>query len=121
MDSRASQIQDLFNQFLRVCNKAMEAHKDEFPYKHIWEAAEHMQGEGGMHVTLYDDEPKGDYQLKIQDKHIEVMREGDGESESGWRLNASYLRQVVENPDIYINEPSKLDWHWLKNRSGLDF
>ncbi len=121
MSPQAERVHELFREFLEVCNQAMEVHKDEFPYKHIWEAAENLQSDKGMHVTVYDDEPKGDYQLKIHNKHIEVVDEsGDAVEDPGWRINTSYLRQVVENPDEYIQEPTKLDWQWLKNRAGLD-
>ena len=109
-------IDDLFNQFLEVCNQAMEAHKDEFPYKQIWEAAEQLQREKGLHVTIYDDEPKGDFQLRLQDKHIELLSDSEDDSGEGWRINKSYMKRVVENPEEYIEEPAKLDWDWLKNR-----
>lgn len=74
MNPQAQHIHQLFEEFLEVCNRAIETHKDAFPYKHIWEAAESLQNEDGMHISIYDDEPKGDYQLKIQDKHIEVCQ-----------------------------------------------
>ncbi len=120
MQAKTQQVHELFQQFLEVCNQAMEAHKEEFPYKYIWEAAEDFQDEDGMHVTIYDDEPKGDYQLRMHDKHIEVMDDSQQSDTSGWRLNISYLKQVVENPEAYISEPAKLDWQWLKNRVGMD-
>lgn len=118
--SSKQHIHELFQQFLEVCNQAMDAHKDEFPYKHIWEAAEHLQNSGGMHVTVYDDEPKGDYQLRIQDKHLEMTNDNAHEDTAGWRINTSYLREVVENPEEYIKEPARLDWHWLKGQMRSD-
>ncbi len=120
MDAHSKEIQALFAQYLDVCNRAMDAHKEEFPYKHIWEAAERLQSDAGMHITVYDDEPKGDYQLKIQDKHIELLDDSDADEAPGWRINTSYLKQVVEHPEEYIAQPTKLDWHWLKNRAGMD-
>lgn len=112
--------QALFRQFLEVCNRAMQAHKDEFPYKHIWEAAEELQAENGLHVTVYDDEPKGDYQLRLHDKHVELMREADEAEVGGWRINKSFLRKVAENPEAYIQDPSQLDWQWLKQSDFRD-
>lgn len=117
MSPQAATIHDLFRQYLEICNQAMEKHKEVFPYKHIWEAAEAFQGDKGLHLTIFDDEPKGDYQLRLQDKHIEVVDEQDvPEEQMGWRMNTSYLKHVIEHPDDYINEPSKLDWLWLKYR-----
>ena len=120
MANNSESIQDLFRQYLDICNQAIETNKDAFPYKHIWEAAEQLQSKEGMHLTVYDDEPKCDYQIKIHDKHLEVVEEKEEEIAPGWRVNTSYLKRVIDNPDEYINEPGKLDWHWLKNRAGLD-
>ena len=120
MTEQAEEINALFQQYLEICNKAIETHKESFPYKHIWEAAEQLQRRDGMHLTVYDDEPKYDYRLKIQDKHLEVVQESPEHETDGWRVNTSYLKRVVENPDEYIRQPSKLDWHWLKNRVDLD-
>lgn len=117
MSAEKEQIHMLFAQFLEVCNQAMEAHKDEFPYKHIWEAAEQANHEKGMHITLYDDEPKGDYTLRICQNHIDVEGVEQPCDCHGWRINTSHMRHVIENPQDYINEPEKLDWKWLKERS----
>ena len=114
MTEIAAPIDDLFLQFLDIYNQAIAAHKEEFPYKYIWEAAEKLQTTNGMHVTVYDDEPKGDYQLRLQDKHIELI-EPDGQGSQGLRINKSYMKRVLENSRDYINEPAKLDWDWLKN------
>jgi hypothetical protein len=117
MSQQAQHIHQLFEAFLEVCNRAIETHKDEFPYKHIWEAAETLQSDDGMHVSIYDDEPKGDYQLKIHDKQIELLQENAPPRPAGWRINTSHMRQVISDPDAYINEPTKLDWLWLKHRT----
>ena len=120
MTTQTEQLHALFERYLDICNQAIEAHKDEFPYKHVWEAAESLLGDEGVHLTLYDDEPKGDYQLHLHDKQLDVTSGSDEPPSKGWRMNSSYLRQVVENPEEYIKEPAKLDWHWLKNRAGLN-
>jgi hypothetical protein len=111
-------IQELFQQYLEVCNKAMEANGERFPYKHLWEAAEKLQDPAGMCLTVYDDEPKCHYQLKIHDKHLEVTDQASAWPDESWGVKTSYLRHVVANPDTYINEPQKLDWHWLKKPAG---
>jgi hypothetical protein len=36
-----------------------------------------------------------------------------------WKVPESYLKDVVENAEDYINHPAKLDWEWLKQRVGI--
>ena len=120
MSFHSKDIHQLFARFLEVCNKAIAAHKDEFPYKYIWEAAENMQSSEGLHVTVYDGRPKVDYTLRLKNKRIKVTEESVNPSVVGWRINTSYMKEVVENPDWYIDQPARLDWHWLKNRVGMD-
>ena len=108
-------LHKLFEQYVDICNRAMQAHKDEFPYKHIWEAAENVQSRSGVHLAIYDDEPQAKYRVRIKDKHISLAEDAQPDPDEACSLKASFLRKVVENPEEYINHPAKLDWHWLKD------
>lgn len=107
----------LFKQYVDVCNRALSSHAAEFPYKQIWGAFRHVAGKEGVRVAVYDDQPKTEYALRFEEDHIEADRSGDEESPVV-RLNLSYLKQVVEHPEEYIENPARLDWDWLKNRMG---
>ena len=113
------EIDALFEQYLEICNQAMAKHKDEFPYKQIWEAVEKLQRDEDIDLTIYDDAPKSHYKVKMKDKHIDVVDVDHEDEHKGWKLNSSYLRKVVEHPQDYIDHPAKLDWDWLKDRVGL--
>lgn len=99
----------LFQRYVEICNAAIDAHREEFPYKQIWSAAKNA----GVRVAVYDDRPKTQYALRFANDHLEADLNGNEESPAV-RLNLSYLRQVVEHPEAYIDNPEKLDWHWLK-------
>ena len=116
MDWQRPPIHVLFDRFLEIYNRAMHVHKDRFPYKHIWEAAEQMQEDADWHLTVYDDEPKGDYVLCLQDKHLLLVQTLQPSDPSGWRMNLSYIKEVIENPQCYIDDPARLDWEWLMRR-----
>ena len=103
----------LFQRYVEICNAAIDAHREEFPYKQVWSAAKNA----GVRVAVYDDQPKTEYALRFADERLEAAREGEEEAPAV-RLNLSYLREVVEHPDAYIENPSKLDWHWLRSRGG---
>ncbi|MDB2414163.1 hypothetical protein N9W34_00150 [Rickettsiales bacterium] len=111
-------IDELFNQYLEICNKAIDKHKDEFPYKQILSATNAVVGDKPIDLTIYDDEPKGAFSLKFKDKKL--VHNGTPEDvKKAWRVNLSYVKNVLEHPDKYIEHPEKLDMDWLKSRFGF--
>jgi hypothetical protein len=115
----SEEIDQLFRQYLEICNRAMQAHCHEFPYKQIWDAVERLQAGEPVDLTIYDDEPQHHYKVCLRDKHIDLVKEEPEEMPEGWKMNTSYLRRVVENPQEYIEQPARLDWDWLKDRAGF--
>lgn len=118
MSDQTETIHQLFLRYLEVCNRAMAAHGQEFPYKYIWEAAETRQALSGFRLAIYNDEPMEEYVVHLRDKHIEIDEANAQQPELPWRLNKSYLRQVVENAEDYIEQPGKLNWDWLKQMNS---
>ena len=118
ISSDNADIDRLFRQYLEICNQAIDEHKDEFPYKEIISVSEAIIGNSPVDLAVYDDEPKGAYTLHFKDKKI-----GNGgrpaDPKKAWRINLSYLKQVVENPDKYIKHSEMLDFDWLKSRLGI--
>ncbi|MCB2081765.1 MAG: hypothetical protein H6908_01745 [Hyphomicrobiales bacterium] len=108
-------VDALFKAYLEVCNKAMDANKDRFPYKHIWEAVEKVLADKEIEIRVIDDQPKAAYTLRIGNHHIEIAN-GEKHSDDGWKVSTSYLKEVVEHPEEYIRNPAKIDWEWLRYR-----
>lgn len=120
MKKNTSEIDQLFSDYLAVCNRALEANREAFPYKQIWDAAESFLGDRSVKLAVYDDRPQECYCLQMKDKKIETAEDCNrADPQDAWRVNLSYLQQVVENPDEYINHPARLDWDWLRNRMGI--
>jgi hypothetical protein len=109
------EIDQLFKQYLTICNQAIAQHKDRFPYKQIWDAVEQMQSREAVDLTVYDDEPQSHYKLRLQDKQIKLIASDHLGAPVGWKLSTSYLRRVIAHPQDYIDHPAKLDWDWLKD------
>ena len=112
-------IDSLFKQYLIICNEAMKAHAHEFPYKQIWNAVERLQSGEPVDLTIYDDEPQQHYKVCLKNKHIDLVQADKNGNIDGWKMNTSYLRKVVENPEEYIKQPAKLDWDWLKDSTEV--
>lgn len=110
---RSDEIDSLFRRYVMICNAAMQQHKEAFPYKQIWDALERQQKETAFDISILDDEPSRHYQLSMKDKHIDVLS-CDDDNQCPRKINASYLRKVVEHPEEYLANPAKLDWDWLQ-------
>ena len=120
MKDHSNEYDQLFKEYLKICNRALEANKDSFPYKQIWGATENFLEDHSIKLAVYDDMPKGCYSLHLKDKKIQSSDNCDvSDAKDAWRVNLSYLQHVVKNPDEYIDHPAKLDWDWLRNRMGV--
>jgi len=105
----------IFERYLDVCNLALEKNKDRFPYKEIWKAQVKSLGQHNvLQCAVYDDKQKVIYTLRLtEDMKIEIIRKEPVARDDIWPFKYSYLKQVVDNPQKYIEHPANLDWGWL--------
>jgi hypothetical protein len=108
----------LFERYLAICNEAIAAHEDEFPYRELTSAAEHMLGDDPIDLVIYDDEPKAAFSVRFKKKRLKP-KGAPKDVRKAWRVNLSYLRHVAAHPETYIEHPENLDLDWLKSRMGL--
>ncbi|MCJ9427744.1 hypothetical protein [Kordiimonas marina] len=107
---------ELMRQYLELCNKALEANKDRFPYGPIWKAAEEAMAGNEVEFALVDDAPKARMAVSMKDTKInfhECNCDCHGEVPIR-RISADYIRKMLEDPEKVIEDPSLLDWDWLK-------
>ena len=64
-------------------------------------------------LDVYDDEPQH-YRVKIENTNLQLLDDDEMIEPCSGKMKISYLREVVEHPDEYINQPAKLDWAWLR-------
>lgn len=110
----------IFERYLEVCNQALEKNKDRFPYKEIWEARVTSLGQDiVLQCAVYDEKPKVIYTLKLtKEMKIEIIQKEPVTREDIWPFKYSYLKDVVENPQKFIDHPADLDWGWLTDVFG---
>lgn len=111
-------VKDLFNQYLEICNQAIEHHKDEFPYKELLKMGGAILTDRPIDLAIYDDQPKGAFTLHLINNKLANGGQPT-DVKKAWRMNLSYLKQVVEHPQEYIEHPEQLDIDWLKSRLGV--
>ncbi len=107
---------DLFKKYLEICNTALRANKDRFPYKQVLGAAQNSQKGRTIAVNIVDDTPQESYIIKLQNDRISGNSENLANQDTcdgKWNIRKSYLEMVVNDPDAYIKNPAKIDWEWM--------
>ena len=115
----AEEYERIFQQYLEICNRAIEQNKNKFPYTEIWGARfKTLKTEATLQAIVYDDRPKAAFMLRLtKDMKIEIV-EKKPVPEDEWPFTYQYLKRVVDNPKEYIDNPAKLEWGWLKTVFG---
>lgn len=110
------EMNELFKQYIEVCNKAIDANKDDFPFKQLWGMGGKMFENYEVHMAIYDDRPQDIHVLRFKDYEFKEDTKAKPNEKKAWGVNYSYLKKVVDNPEEYIKHPTKLDWDWLKSK-----
>lgn len=115
----AKEYEEVFQQYLEICNRAIEQNRNKFPYTEIWGTRfKTLTTEATLQAIVYDDRPKAAFKLRLtKDMKIEIM-EKKPVPEEEWPFTYQYLKRVVDNPDEYVANPTKLEWGWLKTVFG---
>jgi hypothetical protein len=107
----------LLRNYVALCNEAIEANRNKFPYSHLWRAA--MENQDNTHLTfeLIDDRPKCDLPIKLSEERL-IPREEKNPDCNPYKdrvmvVKMSYLEKVLNNPAEFIANPALLDWEWL--------
>ena len=112
----AKEYEQVFQQYLEICNRSIEQNKNKFPYTDIWGARfKALETEATLHAVVFDDRPKLAVKLRLTpDMKIEIAEKKPIPPEDAWPFTYQYLKRVVDNPQEYIDNPAKLEWGWLK-------
>lgn len=106
----------LMTRYLDVCNRALVLNSDRFPFKQILGSAT-QSGKGAVvEVNIVDTLPPVSYAMTLGYNGIEAKPHGDCEDcrcDRSWAVSKSYLEDVVMHPDVYIQNPAKINWEWM--------
>lgn len=112
----------LFIGFLDVCNTALRANKNSFPYKQILPMSKKVFGDRNVGFIVYDDDPDiptAYFTIRFVDDRIEPLGEGKWHPDYALKVKSDYMERVVRNRKDYIDHPARLDWDWLKSRLSI--
>ena len=109
----------LFSQYLAICNQAIQENQGKFPFHQIWSAIDKSKTET-IDVQIIDDYSIPHFRMKFTDNHLTESGCARGSGCCGgctkkrWQVAASYLNDVVDNPERYIRNPAMINWEWLQ-------
>lgn len=104
---------ELLEQYLEICNSAIDANRDRFPFKQIFSVL--SDPDNTRMVAAYIKEPAAirPVYIEVQGHDFSVKEAAKKLPQKVWRVHRSYLEEVIEAPLSYINNPAKIDWDWI--------
>ncbi len=109
------EFEALLQTYLEICNHSL-AQIQSPEVKAILEAAL-SEGEGRQtEFLLRDDRPQASVGILVGSEGLmESPSKGDRDekAEQKWVFDYSYLKSVIDQKELYIKEPERLDWSWL--------
>lgn len=105
---------ELIQNYVAICNRALEGNRNKFPFKQIFSALERVTTAEPVEVVVADTAQT--YAFHFGTDGIKVLPHGDCEGCNcirKWTTNSQYLHKVVTDPNIYIQNPAKLNWDWM--------
>ena len=111
-----TEYENVFRQYLDVCNQAIERNKDKFPYTEIWNARlKGPEKSALIHAVVFDDRPKLAYLLRLTpEMKIEITEKKELQTDEAWPFSYQYMKRVINHPEKYITNPARLQWGWLQ-------
>jgi hypothetical protein len=112
------EYEKLLRDYLEICNQSIEG-LGTSAVRDILKAA--LDGGDGQQIDflLRDDRPKAGLSVHVGSQGLSEAASQQGtidtqpERAGAWVFNYSYLKAVVDDGDLYVKEPERLDWSWL--------
>jgi hypothetical protein len=109
----------LLTDALAVIRRALEAHREEAPWREIVARTSGRRGPRTFAVAVSEGDPArviDSYVVRVHEGRFEVVEQGRGAPVIDWNVAVEHLRRIVADPDRYIAGPEQLDLGWLVSR-----
>ena len=119
---RRSESHALFMSALEVVNESLHENRDNPAICPLLKNGETALAEKHFGVALYRDNPEKplDYfTLRLTGGRFELLAHGKEPPEIAWKVSNDFLRDIVDNPQDYRDDPAKLDLDWLRDRCDI--
>lgn len=110
----------LLLRYLDICNQVLAANCHRFPYRQIWSAGEDARSGKPVVLLLAGDEVKaaciaslGQAEITVEPLELARLEKMNG-AMPRYPIDMAYVLQVLAAPDLYIADPSRVNWDWLQ-------
>ena len=107
----------LFREYIRICNEALEANKDCYPYPRVMRQIEGRLCDHPVQVVIYDEhenQSEAVYDMVMEGQRLAIQPPHKKPPvKHPWLVSRHYLEEVTQHPQTYISNPAQLDWKWL--------
>lgn len=112
----------LVGAYLSICNAAIDKNPDYPLFAYL---REHGAGAFGvaLGIAVYHDTvgtPFTHFTVTFQDGGFRLTDPGPEPVTLGWTVRRSDLERVVVDPRTYVDDPDRLEWHWLEVPLGFE-
>lgn len=117
-----SSTETLFLEYLNTLNQALDAHREEAPYKQLIDLGQKLMDDKKIGIAIYKSDPSSPhdfYTVKFTDGRLAFVSHGKEAPDHSWKVKESFMQDVVKDKQTYIQNPAKLDWDWLRSRLGI--
>lgn len=105
---------ELIKEYVSICNRALEQGRSRFPFKQIFKALEKASEADVVEVVVLDTAQTYAFHFDASGINVENHADcKDCQCVRQWTTSSKYLRDVVKNPQAYIQNPAKLNWDWM--------
>lgn len=115
--------QSVVTEYVEVVNQAISKNSGSWAMGKMIELGDSAIGDRKFGVAIFRDDsgsPHDFYTMKFEDGRLRIVAHGKEDPVFTWKASESYLRDVVAERDKFIESPAKLDFEWLKDRTGLN-
>jgi hypothetical protein len=112
----------LLTEALGVIGRAIDRHRDSSPWREIVARTSGRRGPTTFAVAIHEGDPArvvDHYVIRAHEGRFEVVEHGRREPAPDWHVSVERLRRIVAQPDLYVDEPEKLELAWLEERLGI--
>jgi len=114
-----TEIYDLFMESLEVINRALDANRGEGVFGRVLDAMDDRLEGHTSAVAIYDEDPDQPFDyftIRFAGGRWELQERGRGAHDTEWKVSTEYLQSLIDDPETYIQHPTRLDLDWIADR-----
>jgi len=113
--NRQHEASVLIKQYINIANDILRQQKNDFALQGVVALLDRTLGGDDITVQVLDehDAPVARFTTRFGEGQFAPVRSGVPATDRQFEVKSTYLKQVVDNAEDYMQHPTRLDWDWL--------